>query len=194
MTSKMKEVFKKVLNDREIFDSTYDKNKGVPIPKLFEGKDWKELERLFEGGKKGEFMEKIDSRIEDIENQEQRANRWRQKQINELKQRAGWLKSAFYKKTHLLKQIFENLEWYGLVECKLPNMDNYGKVIERYDLSMVEQYFIDKIKRASYPQNRALEKVLEYVKELYAAGISPEEIAYFVRKLNSLTKYWEVIE
>jgi len=114
--------------------------------------------------------------------------------INELKQRGEWLKSAFDNKPHLLKQLFENLEWYGLVECKLPTMDSYGKVIERYNITMVEQYFVDKIKRSSYPQNRALEKVLEYVKELYIAGISPEEIAYFVRKLNSLTKYWEVIE
>ena len=43
-------------------------------------------------------------------------------------------------------------------------------------------------------KGKALERVLEYVKELYIAGISPEEIAYFVRKLESLTKYWEVIE
>jgi hypothetical protein len=73
-------------------------------------------------------------------------------------------------------------------------MENYGKVIERYDLSIVEQYFMGKIERSSYPQNIALERVLEYVKELYMAGISPEEIAYFVRKLKSLIKYWEVIE
>lgn len=194
MTSKIDEVFRKVLNDREIFDSLYDKTARAPIPKLFEGGSWKELERLFKEGRKNEFIERIDSRIREIEIQEQRVSKWRRDRINDLKQRAEWLKSAFDSKPNLLKELFENLEWYGLVECKLPRMEDYGKVIERYDISIVEQYFVDKIKRASYPQNRALEKILEYVKELHTAGISPEEIAYLVRKIDSLTKYWEVIE
>jgi hypothetical protein len=194
MMSKIDEVFRKVLNDREIFDSPYDKNAKAPIPKLFEGDSWKELERLFNERRKNEFIEKINSRIREIEDQERRANKWRRDKINELKQRAEWLKSAFDGKPHLLKDLFENLRWYGLVECKLPRMEDYGKVIERYDISIVEQYFVDKIKRASYPQNRALKKILEYVKELHTAGISPEEIAYSVRKIDSLTGYWEVIE
>ena len=195
MMSKMDEVFRKVLNDKEIFDSPYDRYTRTPIPKLFEGASWKELGGLFNEGRKNEFIEKIDSRIREIENQEQRARGWRRDKINELKQRAEWLKLAFDNKPNLLKDLFENLEWYGLVECKLPRMEDYGKVIERYDISIVEQYFVDKIKRrASYPQNRALEKILEYVKELHTAGISPEEIAYLVRKIDSLAKYWEVIE
>ena len=194
MMSKMDEVFRKVLNDRDIFDTLYDTHARKLIPKLFEGDSWKELGRLFNEGRKDEFIEKIDSRIREIENQERRARGWRRDKINELKQRAEWLKSAFDNKPNLLKDLFENLEWYGLVECKLPRMEDYGKVIERYDISIVEQYFVDKIKRASYPQNRALEKILEYVKELHTAGISPEEIAYLVRKIDSLAKYWEVIE
>ncbi|MCW7074531.1 MAG: hypothetical protein OCU24_01590 [Candidatus Methanospirare jalkutatii] len=194
MMSKIDEVFRRVLNDKEIFDSPYDRNTRASIPKLFEGDSWKELGRLFNEGRKDEFMEKIDSRIREIENQERRARGWRRDKINELKQRAEWLKSAFDNKPNLLKNLFENLEWYGLVECKLPRMEDYGKVIERYDISIVEQYFVDKIKGASYPQNRALEKILEYVKELHTTGISPEEIAYLVRKIDSLAKYWEVIE
>jgi len=192
--SKIDEVFRRVLNDREIFDSPYDRNTRVPIPKLFEGDNWEELERLFNEGRKDEFIKKIDSRIEKIENQEQGVRGWRREKINELKQRAEWLKSAFDNKPNLLKDLFENLEWYGLVECKLPRMEDYGKVIERYDISIVEQYFVDKIRRASYPQNKALEKILGYVKELRTAGISCEEVAYLVRKIDSLTKYWEVIE
>lgn len=194
MTSKLDEVFKKVLNDKNIFDSQYDKDTKKQIPKLFEKDSWKELGELFNKGKRDEFMKKIDERIKEIENQEQEVNGWRRDKINDLKQRAKWLKSAFDKKPHLLKGLLENLEWYGLVECKLPNMEDYGKVIERYDISIVEQYFADKIKKAFSPQNKALEKTLEYIKELYIAGISPEEIAYFVRKLDSLKKYWEVIE
>ena len=95
-------------------------------------------------------------------------------------------------------QLFDNLDWYGLVECKLPkpsSMDDYGKVIERYDLSIVEHFFVDKISKESNPyRQKALRKLLEYVKELYDLNISVEEIAYFVRKLDSLEKYWEIIE
>lgn len=144
MMSKMDEVFRKVLNDKEIFDSPYDRYTRTPIPKLFEGASWKELGGLFNEGRKDEFIEKIESRIKEIENQEQRARGWRRDKINELKQRAEWLKLAFDNKPNLLKDLFENLEWYGLVECKLPRMEDYGKVIERYDISIVEQYFVDK--------------------------------------------------
>jgi len=194
MMSKIDEVFRKVLNDREIFDSPYHRNTRTNIPKLFEGSEWKELEKLFIEGKKDEFVEKIGNRAEEIESREQRARGWRRDRINELKQRAEWLKSAFDNKPNLLKDLFENLKWYGLVVCNLPRMEDYGKVIERYDISIVEQYFVDKIKRESYPRNKALEKVLEYVKELHKLGVPSEGIAYFVRKLDSLEKYWEVIE
>jgi len=193
MMSKISEVFKKMLNDRELFDSPYDKKTGVPIPKLFEGDSWKELGKLFNQGKKEKFIERIDSRIKELENQEQKGSRWRRDKINELKQRAERLKLAFDSKPYLLKALFENLSWYGIVECKLPAMEEYGKVIERYDMYIVEQYFVDKIKRATYPQNRALAKLLEYIKELNTAGTTLEEIAYSVRKIESLTKYWEVI-
>ena len=196
--SKMNEVFKKVLNDRDIFYSPYDKKKHEPIPILFEKDLWAELRKLFEKRQKEEFNEKIDDRIKEIEKQEQNIqnkNLWRLKQIEELKKRAEWVKSAFDEKPYLLKNLFENLEWWsGLVECKLPNMDDFGAVIENYDISVVEQYFLDKMNRASSSQERALKKVLGYLMELYSAGIPPEVIAYFVRKLNSLTKYWEVIK
>lgn len=105
------------------------------------------LEKLFNEGKRDEFISKVDNRIREIENQEEGTNSWRREKINELKQRGEWLKSAFDNKPHLLKQLFENLEWYGLVECKLPNMDSYGKVIERYSIATVKQYFVDKINR-----------------------------------------------
>jgi len=205
MMSRMDEVFRRVLNDRDIFDTPpYDTHARKPIPKLFEGDSWKELGKLFSEGRKDEFMEKIDSRIREIENQERRARGGRRDKINELKQRAEWLKSAFENKPHLLKQLFDNLEWYGLVKCYLPSsMDDYGKVIERHNISTVEHYFVDKIKgEVSYKhgqrylskRGKALEKVLEYIKELYDSGLHPVEIAFFVRKLNSLVTYWEVIE
>ncbi|CAB3287436.1 conserved protein of unknown function [Methanocaldococcus lauensis] len=194
MMSKMDEIFKKVLNDRDIFDSPYDTHKKEHIPKLFEENDWKKLGELFKNGKKDEYEKMIQDRINQIKYNEQNADDWRKTKIDELEKRAKWLINAYDNKQHLLKQLFETLEWYGLVECYLPNMNDYGKVIERYDKSIVIEYFMDKIKKSQFPRNRALEKVLNYVVELYDAGVPREKIAFFVRKLNSLTKYWEVIK
>lgn len=195
MMNKLDEVFKKILNDTDIFDSPYDQRDRKIIPKLFEGDKWQKLKKLFSEGNKVKFLEVIDARIEEIIKQEQNVKDWRLERINELKQRAEWLRRSFDEKPYLLKEVFETLSWYGLVKCKLPSsMDNYGKVIERYELSIVCQFFTDKISRANFPQNKALRKILEYVKELFNLGFSPEEIAYFVRKVDSLEKYWEVIE
>lgn len=191
MTSKMDEIFRKVLNDREIFDTPYED--GKPVPELFKGENWKELKKLFSESKNEDFRDKIQYRLNEIDEQEKYASERRRKKIDELKNRAKWLETAIENKKNLLTNLFNNLEWYGLVECKLPSMDNYGVVIERYNLSIVEQYFIDKTKKDS-KESRALRRVLEYVKELYEAGVPPEEIAYFVRKMNSLTSYWEVIK
>ncbi|GAI24746.1 unnamed protein product, partial [marine sediment metagenome] len=89
---------------------------------------------------------------------------------------------------------FDKLDSFGLVECKLPNMEDYGKVIENHNRSTVEQYFLSKIDRARGYQKRALRKTLEYVMELYAMNLDILEIAFFIRKLNSLTQFMEVIK
>ncbi|HRU92270.1 MAG TPA: hypothetical protein P5268_04450 [Candidatus Marinimicrobia bacterium] len=195
MMSKMDEVLKKVLNNEDIFNSPYDKRSRSTIPVLFRGVEWnQELRSFFEKNDKGKYIELIDSRIQNIRQSEKNANQWRKEKIKYLETLADCLKNAFNDKRNLLQQLFNNLNWFGLVECKLPEMDDYGKVVERYDIVIVEQYFIDKINRISFPHNKALSNVLEYVKDLYNSNVSTEEIAYFVRKLNSLTTYWEVLK
>ncbi len=189
--SKIDEVFKKILNDTDIFDSP----RGEEDLKLFKEDDWKKLKELLDEDRRDEFKEKVDNMLDKKIKKVQQKKIWsREDRIKELKQRAEWLKSAFDNKPYLLRQLIEILDWYGLVECKLPNMETYGKIIEKYEISIVEEYLSDKIRRTNYSQRKALEKVFEYIKELYHAGVSSERIAYFVRKLNSLTKYWEVIE
>lgn len=175
MTGKMDDVLKRVLNDKDIFDSPYDIKKKGHIPKLFEGKEWKELGKLFEEKKIEEFKDKIDKRIKEIESQEKGSKR----EIKKLKDSARWLKLAVENKPSLLKDLFEMLDWYGTVSCNLPNMDNYGRVIERYELPFVKHYFLDKVKGLSGLKSRALRKVLDYVIELYNLGVSTEEIAFF---------------
>jgi hypothetical protein len=191
----MEEVYRKVLNDGDVFDSPYDRRRGNTIPKLFENQDWKKLGNLFRNMNKDEYERMIQKRVQEIRDQEKsNRNGYRGKRIEELERLADSLKMAYETKPSLLKQLFETLNWYGLVECKLPAMEDFGKVIERYEMSVVEQFFSDKISKANYVEKKALKKVLEYVKELYESGSSLEEIAYFARKLESLKEYWKVIK
>lgn len=193
--SKMDEVFKKALNNRNIFDSPYDKISNSTIPVLFSGNEWNiKLRSFFENNEKEKYNELIDSRIQNIKQTEKNASQWLKNKIKELDSLANGLKDAFDNKRNLLQQVFNNLSWFGLVECNLPTMDDFGKVVERYDIIIVEQYFIDKGKRTSPKQQTALLYVLEYIKELYSYNVLTEEIAYFVRKLNSLTSYWELLK
>ena len=194
MTSKMDEILEKVLKDKDIFSPNGDFI-------LFNEKEWEKLKGIFKKfienkseEEKKIFIEKVNEAKDNIQNQNKKHRQ--DGMVKKLELMAEWLEKAIDEKPNLLKRLFENLGWYGLVRCNLPNMNNYGKVIERYNISTVEQYFLDNIKkRQGNPKERiALGKVLEYVEELYNAGVSREEIAYFVRKLNSLAKYWEIIE
>lgn len=72
-------------------------------------------------------------------------------------------------------------------------MEDYGKVIENHNRSTVEQFFLYKIDKAKAYQKRALRKTLEYLKELHAMNLDTLEIAFFIRKLNSLTQFMEVL-
>jgi len=193
--SKMDEVLKKALNNRHIFDSPYDKISQSTIPVLFDGDEWNiKLRSFFENNEKEKYNELIDSRIQNIKQTEKNASQWRKNKIKELDYLADGLKDALDNKRNLLQQVFNNLSWFGLVECNLPEMDDFGKVVERYDIIIVEQYFIDKGNRTSPKKQRALLYVLEYIKELYSYNVLTEEIAYFVRKLKSLKSYWEVLK
>ena len=105
------------------------------------------------------------------------------------------LKSAIKNKPHTLEQMFLTLHKFGPVKCNLPNMEDYGKVIENHNRSTVEQYFLYKIdKEKNRFRRKALRKTLEYLKELYMMNLDTLEIAFFIRKLDSLTQFMEVIK
>ncbi len=185
--SKIDEVFRKALNDEDILVSKRDRRRVYP--KLFKQREWRQLrDQYFNAKTKSAFHEIIKTKIHDIKTQPEYRD-WK----SELTAQAKGLQNACDQKPYLLEEALTNFAWYGAMECNLPSMDDYGKIIERYDPAIVEQYFVDKIARARKFHKKALAKVLEYVKELYDAEVSLEEIAFFVRKLNSLEEYWEVI-
>jgi hypothetical protein len=183
MMSKMDEIFKRVLNDKDIFWI-----KKV----IFSGSEWsvlKETSRQPTG-----YENAIQQKMQELKAEENKVTTdGQRKDIKNSMQLCNKLLNALEQKRNIINQMFDYLDSYGLVKCNLPSMDDYGKVIERYGISTIEQFFLDKIKRENNQhKKKALAKVLEYVKELYNSNQSPLEIAYFVRKIDSLSIFWEV--
>lgn len=195
MTTKtLDDVMRRILNDPSIFSPPYDRNAGSAIPLLFETEDWKRLKEAFDSKDRDSFNYIVDNQCLKIRQKEQNARGWRKKQIDKVISLGEALKRTYEEKTNLMKQLFEMFDSFGYIECNLPNMEDYGKVIENYSLPTVEQYFLSKIDRASDYQKCALRKTMEYLKELYSMNLDILEIAFFIRKLNSLTQFMEVIK
>jgi len=184
----------RILNDSYIFGPPYDRNARAVIPLLFETEGWKRLKKTFDVRDKNTFNSIVENQCQELQQKEQNANQWRKNKIRDTIELGKSLKKAYDQKPYILEQMFDKLDSFGLVECKLPNMEDYGKVIENHNRSTVEQYFLSKIDRARGDQKRALRKTLEYVKELYVMNLDILEIAFFIRKLNSLTQFMEVIK
>lgn len=188
MTSKtLDEIVRRVLNDSDIFYVNYT---------IFNETEWKNISEGFQKGNFAEVIARIDKKLTDYKaafNSER--SRRKKETLEKAMKLTDALKSAVNNKPHILKQMFLTLDKFGLVRCNLPNMEDYGKVIENYNHSTVERYFLYKIdKERNKFRKRALKKTLEYLKELYAMKLDILEIAFFIRKLNSLTQFMEVIK
>jgi len=182
MMSKMDEIFKRVLNDKDIFWIKQE---------IFNETEWNELKKSKDNYH--DFTKIVDRKIKSLEDKMSNASDKNKNDFKESIKLCNGIKSAIKEDPNILDQMLDILKSYGVVKSNLPNMDDYGKVIERYGISTVEQFFLDKIKRENNQhKKRALARVLEYAKELYNANLSPLEIAYFVRKLDSLKILWEV--
>lgn len=187
-------VMRRILNDPDVFAPPYDKQAKSLLPQLFETNDWKLLKEAFEINDKISFESQIDNQVKKLQAEATTSSNWRRNQIRRIIDLGQSLKKAYDEKPYILKQMFDTLNSFGHIECKLPNMEDYGKVIENHNLSIVEQYFLSKIDRERRYRRRALRKTLEYVKELYSMNLDILEIAFFIRKLDSLTQFMEVIK
>lgn len=195
----MDTILKKILNDRDIFyheEEIFTKSEWNWLREKFINKNLEEYKNIFQG-KIDEYNQKINQATNNKE-KFQRAKKLCQSLINAIPEFDKSGKLVKPGKPNLLNTLFEYLDSFGLVKSNLPSssaIDDYGKVIERYDIGTVTQFFLDKIEKESDKyKKKALKKLLEYVKELYQSNQSPLEIAYFIRKLNSLTTLWEVLD
>lgn len=186
MTTKtLDEVMSQILNDQDVFYTSYP---------IFNNAEWKELGKEYRESNLYNVTSKIDQKISSLKNGLNSQRNDRRKNTLRAIKLAEALKSAIKNKPHILKQMFLTIGRFGLIKCNLPNMEDYGKVIENHNRSTVEQYFLSKIDRTRGYQKRALRKTLEYINELYAMNLDVLEIAFFIRKLNSLTQFMEVIK
>lgn len=99
------------------------------------------------------------------------------------------------KDSPLARHLLELLESFGPLRANLPNMEDFGKVIEGHSRPIAEQFFLYKIQKEKDQRRRqALMALFEEVKKLYDQHVEPLEIAFFVRKVDSLTQLVEVLK
>jgi len=191
MTAKtLDEIMRRVLNDSDIFYVSYT---------IFDETDWENLGEEFQKSNFAEVTARIDEKIDQLQGALNSERKQKKKEtLEKAIKLAEALKNAINNKPHILKQMFLALDRYGLVKSNLPSssvLEDFGKVIENHNRSTVEQYFLYKIdKERNRFRRKALKKTLEYLKELYAMKLDTLEIAFFIRKLDSLTQFMEVIK
>ncbi len=181
------DVMKRVLNDPDIFFIKF---------KIFDHNEWKDLKTKFQNNDIVSVNKKIDDKISDLRKEYQQSERdsKRQNAIQEAGELTNALKESLIKKPYTINQMFLTLDHFSIIKCNLPNMEDYGKVIENHNFPIVEEYFLYKIDKANRFERAALKKIFEYVKVLYDMKQDIIEIAFFIRKVNSLTHYTEMVK
>ncbi|MEG8946754.1 hypothetical protein [Rosettibacter firmus] len=187
MTTKtLDDVMRRVMNDSDVFYISYT---------IFDEREWKNLGKEYAENKLDKVTQRIEQKVAELRSYyDSKKDDTQKKNLQYSIELTNALKSAINNKPHFLKQMFLTLDKFGIVRCNLPNMEDYGKVIENHSFPIVEQFFLYKIEKAKKFEKKALGKTLEYLKELYAMNLDILEIAFFIRKLNSLTEFMEVIK
>lgn len=189
MTAKtLDEIMRRVLNDPDIFYISYT---------IFDEAEWKNIGEEFQKGNFAEVNAGIHKKIDQLQSA-LNYERNRKKELEKAIKLTEALKSAINNKPYILKEMFSTLDRFGLVKSNLPSysvLNDFGKVIENHNRSIVEQYFLYKIdKEKKRFRRNALKRTLEYLKELYTMKFDTLEIAFFIRKLDSLNQFMEVIK
>ncbi len=191
MTAKtLDEIMRRVLNDSEIFYVSYT---------IFDEAEWENIGKEFQKGNFAEVATRVDEKIDQLRDAlNSETNRKKKETLEKAIKLTESLKSAIGNKPHILKQMILIYDKFGLIKSNLPSssvLEDFGKVIENHNRPTVEQYFLYKIdKEKNRFRRKALKRILEYLNELYTMNLDILEIAFFIRKLDSLTQFMEVIK
>lgn len=177
----------RVLNDRRIF--------GMP-QELIDRSTWSKFRAVLAK----DDMSQATSILEAVENALARCitnegDAQRRQQLEENRTLLSGLKAHVNKGSALVRNLADLLDTFGPLRSNLPNMEDFGKVIEGHGRATAEQFFLYKIQKEKDQRRRAaLNAVFEVVLRLYDQRVNPMEIAFFVRKAESLTQIVEVMK
>lgn len=107
------------------------------------------------------------------------------------------LRSHVKQESPLVQNLVNNLNSFGPLRCNLSKneLDDYGRVIEGHNRTTVQQFFLYKIQKEKNDRDRQAHVALfEVVQKLYNQYMDFLEIAFFVRKLDSLSQIVEVLK
>jgi hypothetical protein len=177
----------KVINDRRIF---------TIYPELINKSDWMKLKEAWSKADNNTALQIIEQAKLNLTDKIRLEKDFRKR--DEL-QKAQNLISGFKTKIETaptnINRLLEQLDCFGPIRCNLPNMEDFGKIIESHGYPTVEHFFLYKIhKERDNQRNQALTALFEVVKELYERRVEPLEIAFFVRKIDSLIQFMEVLK
>lgn len=191
----LEQAVSRVLNDRRIFEPPYDRESKARLPLLFTPEQWQELRASFLEGDENRFRSLVDQRMSQLGHTGGRTSQWEEGRVEEFSRLGNALKVAVTRAPHVLNKLFNTFEAFGLLQCNLPNMEDFGRVIEGHGRATAEQFFLHKIdKEKDRRRRKALIAVLEVVTGLYDQRVEPLEIAFFVRKIDSLAQLAEVLK
>jgi hypothetical protein len=184
ISNPLEEAICRVVNDRRIFSMPQE---------LITKPEWIKLNMALKHSNKNAALEIIerskDSLVRRIETEKDAKKNRRLSACQELLNNFA---TKIEQGSPIMEQLLERMESFGPIRCNLPNMEDYGKVIEGYGRPTAEQFFLSKIKKERNQQrSRALEALLGVVRVLYDQRVDPLEIAFFVRKIDSLTQLVE---
>lgn len=178
---------RRVLNDRRIFwmeHEVIDKAKWSGFREALCRDDRSEAASVLESAQKP-----LTSRIRD------ERDSIRKKHLEDAKTLLIGLKFHVNEGSILARNLAEQLDTFGLLRPNMPNMEDFGKVIEGHGRPIAEEFFLYKIQKEKDNRRRnALAALLEVVKGLYEQRVNPLEIAFFVRKVESLIQIVEVLK
>ncbi len=176
-----------VLNDRRIF--------WMP-QELIDKVKWSEFREALRKGDMVSATSVLDSAEKAITSRiSNERDATKRKHLEDAKALLLGLKNYTAKGSVLVRGLADQLDAFGPLRPNFPNLEDFGKVIEGHSRAIAEQFFLYKIQKEK-DQRRcdALAALFEAVKELYDKHVNPLEIAFFVRKVESLTQIVEVLK
>lgn len=183
----LEKAMRRVLNDRRIFQMRIE---------LIGQAGWTKLRDALSQGNGATALQVIGAAKDDLARKINTEGDQRKRQdLDNARKLLEGLEANIKQGSYAANRVFELMDQFGPVECKLSRdvLQDLGVVIERYDRTTVDQFFLYKIQEGPGYQRQPLTALLEIVRELHVQGVGPLKIAFFVRKIRALDQLVEVL-